>query len=329
MLSPEIVLNKIKALAGIFENGSNESLMQYADARIFNIRNTKEVLEQFISNEGVSGTRYLAESETGDEYKKKEGYTTSVDSKCFGGYIEVTEKIMKLDTPDDTTNVDNFLAEQSSQVMYDNEHFFITEIFEMYNDAFTGATYVAPDTVALCGTHVWKNGTVANPGFTNKGTKKMSLDLNDDVEAYAGAFKSADGKPMPLNFDMVLVKKGGAAARAAKKIYLPFNTVANRIGEVNMYEGSKTIIETPYISDEDYVFFIDSSKMTMKQGAIYVGVEEAPTFRPAVMQKNGSVSTRISGYFKNAIINLPFCVYGSDGSTGAYPTNIIETHANT
>jgi hypothetical protein len=324
MLSTEIVLNKIKALAGIFENGSAESLMQYADARIFNIRSTNEVLEQFISNEGVTGTRYLDESDTGDEYKKKEGYKTTVDSKCFGGYIEVTEKLRKLDSNDSTVNVDNFLASQSAQVMYDNEHFFVHEIFEMYNDAFTGAKFLAPDTVALCGTHTWKTGGT----FTNKGTKKMSTDLLDDVDAYAGSFTSADGKPMPLNFDIVLVKKGGDASRAAKKLLLPFNAVFNRVGEVNLYEGKMTIVETPYITSGDAVFFIDSSKMTMDKGAIYVGIEEFPTFREPVLEKNGNVSTRISGYFKNAIINMPYCVYGSDGSTGAYPSAYVETHVN-
>lgn len=312
MLSTEIVLNKIKDTAEVFNNGVQVTLMQYFDTGLFNVKYTSEVTEKFTSNEGTSGTRYLAEAETGDEYKLQEGYQTILTENIFGGYLEVTEKLRRRDANDSTMNVDGFLAEQTAQAIRDNERFFLTEIFKLYNEALSSTLYKAPDTANAADTHTWKSGLT----FTNKGTVKMSQTLLDNVEAYGGAFKDASGKEMPLDFDMVVVKKGSAAAVAARKLLLGgFNMVPTKVGDINIYQGTKTIIETPYITNADYVYFIASRVMN----AFYVGIGEMPTMRNPIEHKNGSVSTRISGFFKFGINNMPYFLYVSDGTTGSYP----------
>ena len=68
------------------------------------------------------------------------------------------------------------------------------------------------------------------------------------------------GKPMPVSMKSIVVKKGGKAAVAARKLFGMYGSQYSPtvIGDINIYMGEFNIIETPYIiSDTAYYFMGD------------------------------------------------------------------------
>jgi len=129
----------------------------------------------------------------------------------------------------------------------------------MLNDAFAGTYYLAPDGIALCGTHVYKS---TGNTFVNSGTAVFGQDAIDDLEDYGGAFVDANGKPLPITFDTIIVKKGSDAAREAKKLFGMHGMTPTSVADINIYEGEYTLIETPYITaaNKKFWFAVSSRK---------------------------------------------------------------------
>jgi hypothetical protein len=210
--------------------------------------------------------------------------------------------------------IDKFITRKRDALLTESRHYFITEIFALYNDAFnSGASTLAPDGVELCGVHQWSTG--ASFGFTNYSTDILDEDGIANLEEYAGAITDASGKPMPQNFDTIVVKKGSANSRRAKQLFGMKNMVPTAVGDINIYEGEYRLIETPYITaaNKKAWFALATSQF---QNPLYVGVTKMPSMNEPFVDKNNAVTSNATGYFKLGINSMPVNVYGSVG-TGA------------
>jgi len=290
-----------------FDLAAAASILEYKDSRIFTFEETPEWTEIFNATEGLSVTKELSEAETPPVGSEAEGYQVSISNKRFGGAIEITEND-RMKAGDSTVMIDKFLERQRNDLLTDNRHKFLTEIFNLLNDAFTGTYYLAPDGAVLCTTHTYKSGAT----FNNSATAKLLQSSIETLEEYGGAFTDAQGKPRPLTFDTIVVKKGSANAREAKKLFGMNGMVPTAVADINIYEGAYTLIETPYITtDNKNYWFAFASR---EKNPLYVGISKMPSMNEPIKQNNEAIRSNVTGYYKVGINNLPIAIYGSTGA---------------
>lgn len=305
MTSSDYAIQAVKGIKESFDNAIQNKIEQYRDSRIMDFYTTSEISEIFTSTEGMTGAKELSELETPPSMKLEDGYSVTISEKRFGGAIVVPEKVYRRDANDPTIKVGSYVQRQRNQLLLDNTNLFLTNAFAMLNGAFnSSSSYLAPDGVELCGIHIWKSGGT----FTNKDTALLTSSAIDTMEEYAGAFTDPSGKHMPLNLDTIIVKKGTANAREAKKLF------ANKItpiavADINIYMGEYIIIETPYISTAYKNCWFARSSMIINSMA--VGIGEYPVLREPLKEANEAVRTNCTGFWKQGIINMPFDWYGS------------------
>lgn len=310
MTPQEFATHAVKGIKKSFDNGMANMVDQYLDNGIFDVYKTDEVFEIFTSTEGMTGAKKLARRETPPLLQLEEGYSVQIQENTFGGAIEVPFEDYKRWQNDSTLKVDEYLKRQRNELMATNKQLFLTEAFSFLNNAFATTYYAAPDGAALIGTHTWNTPGAAT--FSNAATKVLSLSAIEDMEEYAGRFTLADGKLLPLDFDTVVVKKGSANEREAIKLFAK-EIKPTAVADINIYEGTKRIISTPYITyaNRNYWFAFDSSK----DNPIKIGVGMMPTLQEPIRQNNEAIRTNCMGIWKQGIVNMPFAVYGSDGTT--------------
>lgn len=304
----DYAMQAVKGIKDVANNGVQDDLMQYKDNRIFEFAESSEVFEIFTSTEGVNGAVELGDADTPPLATLEDGYSVTVQEKRFGLGFTINEKILKRDQGDSTMKVDNFIAENSKQVMKDAVNYLLKEAFLMLNDGFTGTYYLAPDGKAIfADDHAWASGGT----FNNESTAVLSETAIDDIEEYAGAFTDASGKPMPLNFDIIIVKKGSATERTARKLFAEsISPVA--IGDINLYEGEKTIISTPYITTANKLnYFLRDSRF---KNPLRVKIGMMPTMHEPIRLENEGIRVNVTGFFSVACVNMPFSYYGSTGA---------------
>ncbi len=309
MSSANYVQQAMKGIKDVFNNGVQDDLNVYQDNRVFDFYTTSEVFEIFTSTEGMTGVKELGESETPPVLALEDGYKVIIEEKRFGGAIVINEKMYARDAKDTTMKVDNYLAQQSAQLMKSNTHYFLTESFDLLNDAFTGAKFKGPDNKNLIATdHTWKSGAT----FSNMSTAALSEAAIDAAWEYAGAFTAPDGKPMPLNWTHIIVKKGSANARIARKMFAE-NISPVAVGDINIYIGALVIIETPYITAANKnCWFLRDANL---ENSLKVGVGQYPTMHDPIILENQAYRANVTGFFKLGIVNLSFDWYGSNGTT--------------
>lgn len=310
MISPEYALQAIKGIKEDFDNSAKASLDMYKDNQIFDFYSTSEIFEIYTSTESMNGFKELTNSEIPPILNLEEGYSVTIEEKRFGGAIVLDETTYRRNGIDSTMKVDSYLAKQSAALLRAATKKFLDESFAMINDAFTGSSYLAPDGKALIADdHTWNSGGT----FDNKAT--AALDENgvamDAAWEYAGAFKDAAGIENPLNWSHIIVKKGSAAARTAKRLFAESIT-PTAIGDINIYQGELTIVETPFISSANKLnWFLRDSSI---DNCLKVGIGEYPTMREGIRLENEGVRTNVTGFWKQGIVNMPFGWYGSLGN---------------
>jgi hypothetical protein len=311
MALADYTLANVKGVKKSFDMSAAADILKYKDARLFNIQDTTEWTEIFNSTESMTGVTSLTELQAPTVLNLEEGYTVTLASSRFGGAITITEDDMTR-AQDSTVLIDQFIQRKRDALLKEANHYFITEIFEMYNDAFnSGADTLAPDGVELCGVHLWSTG--ASYGFTNYSTAVLSEQAIADLEEYAGALTDASGKPMPQSFNTIVVKKGSVASREAKKIFGMRGMVPTSVGDINIYEGEYTLIETPYITAAHKTYWF-ALALSQFENPLYVGITKMPAMNTPVIALNNSVTSNATGYFKKGITNMPINVYGSTGT---------------
>jgi hypothetical protein len=297
----------IKGLQEPFRLGLQANLEKYLDVDFINFGSSTEYDKIYSSLESVSGFRKLGEVETPDVKSLEQGYNTTISAERGGLGMNVSQTTM-LRAKDDTTKIDAYLMEQRDQLLKAASHALVTDAFAPYNEAFSSTDYLAPDGICLCGTHTYNGGTT----FANAKADEFSETAIDIAWEYAGDFTDQAGKPMPLSFTAILVKKGSAVAKAARQ-YFASGISPVAVNDVNIYEGEIRVIETPYITtaNKKNFFFIDTNLMA---APVVLDVVEYPTFQEPMKQANESITSNITGYWRNGIAVLPCNVLGFKGA---------------
>lgn len=306
----EFALQAVKGIKKSFDNGMANKIDSYLDNRVVDIYTTDEVFEIFTSTEGMTGSKQLARRETPPVLNLQDGYSVQIQENTFGGAIEVPYEDYKRWQNDSTLKVDEYLMRERNALMADNTYKFVTEAFSFLNNAFNTTYYAAPDAAALIGTHTWK--TPGASTFSNAATKVLSMSAIEDMEEYGGRFQLADGKDLPIDFDIIIVKKGSANEREAIKLFAK-DIKPTAVADINIYQGMKTIVATPKISytNRNYWF----ARSSQHDNPLKVGVGVKPSLQEPIRQNNEAIRTNCLGIWKQGIVNMPFSWYGSTGTT--------------
>lgn len=302
--SQDYALQAIKGIKEVFENAVQYDLNVFRDQNIINYYATDEFNEIFTSTEGLTGVKELAEAEAPPTLALEDGYSITLSEARFGGAIQLTTTQMR-QARDNTTKIDMFLSQQQSQLLQDTRNFMLNYSFYPLNNAVnSSALTLAPDGVPLLGTHSW-----ATPGAATWSNLSTSATVTEEaIDAamiYAGNFKDPSGKPMPLNFDCIIVKKGSNNARAAKRLFASGISPV-QIDDVNVYYGEMMIVETPYITAQSSWFLRDTSL----PNSVRLGMGQMPTLEDPIRQNNGSIRSNVEGFMKRGIFNMPYDWYG-------------------
>jgi hypothetical protein len=120
---------------------------------------------------------------------------------------------------------------------------------------------------------------------------------------------------MPMNFNKIYVKTGGAAAAQAKAVYA--STYAQGqyqvtdIANMNIYAGEVSVIEIPRLaSGNDYIYVADSSAMGI-DNPLFVEFIQRP-MAEGVFKENDNLTRDMpySASFAYGIKNLPINIIG-------------------
>jgi len=310
MALQDTTYSEVKGVRKAIALGTSLAINDFIALPYLGVERTNEHTKIISSYEGMSGTRKLAKWEEPDTNALQEGYQTETTSERYGNGFMIAEDDQEL-MKDSTIRVREFVAKQATALMTDIKNQIAVDTHAILNDAINGTYFTAPDSVALGGAHSWK--TPGASTFTNSTTAKLSPAAWDAVEAYAGAFQSADAKPDPKNFDTIIVKKGGAASRIARKMFAEgISPVA--IGDINLYEGAVKIYEDPYITSTDYWFAFDSGLSKRIGNAVVTFINKDPVMHPPIVEKNRAVTTSVTGYWKSNIVALPTMWFISTGA---------------
>lgn len=307
MASNNYLLQDVKGIKESFDNSSRIAIMSYAGLSPFMIEETDQYSEIFTSIESISGTRALAENETPDINNLQDGYSVTLSDVRYGNGIEITETDQRK-FKDGSVKVDTYLIRQRDNLLRDIQNNFITGIHGVYNDAFAGATYTAPDGVALLGSHSWN--TSGSTAWDNSATAALSSTAVDTAMAFGGAFLDGSGKPFPQTYDTIFVKLGGSASREAKKLFAK-EIRPTAVNDVNIYQGEFTIVESPYITSSTAWFMLDTKRYDIP---VYAGIGIMPHLNDPIVQNNQAIRTNATGFWKIGINNMPFNLYGSTGA---------------
>lgn len=299
----DYALQAVKGIKESFDNAATNDLLQYKNVPIFTFETTTEFSEIFTSTEGMSGVKELAEGETPPTLTLADGYSVTLSDKTYGGAIEVTRKMM-LQAKDSTTMIDKYIQRQRNQILQTGRQSFLSNIYTLLNDAFTGSYYLAPDTAALCATHTWATGNT----FVNNTTSALTTAAWEAVVKAGGAATDPSGKYRPISYNTIVVKLGSTVAQTAKKLFAS-NIAPTHIADVNLYEGSVRIIETPGITSDTAWFAMDSAFAS----PLYIGIHNMPYLDEPIVQNNGSIRSNMWADYKVGVNNMPFSIFGSTG----------------
>ena len=310
MTSADYALQAVKGIKKSFDNACRNRIEAYMAQGYIQFYNTSEVSEIYTSTEGMTGVTELGELTTPPSLSLEDGYSVTITEKRFGGALIVPEKVYRRDGRDSTWKVDQFLQRQRNQIMKTSIQKLMTDAHLMLNEAFdSGSDYLAPDSVEVCGSHTWASGTT----FDNSATAALDSDAYDTAWEYAGAYTDPAGKEDPLNWDTIVVKKGSAAHREAIRLFAK-EIEPTAVNDINIYEGMLRVVETPYITTANKAnwFLYDLSKET---SPLAVGIGEYPTMREPIKESNESLRSNCTDFRKQGVINMPYQVYGSNGTT--------------
>lgn len=306
-----------KDIKETFDNGSMEAMNNSTYSKFYDVSDTNEYTASYTSTEGVDLPSYFDEAEDLKASKLGKGYKTTYESREFGHIISISKKARNK-IGDNTEKLAMYAETQKKMALVAMNSFLEKEmavLLDYANASNASFRILAPDLLPLASAaHVWKStGTTFDNDF---GTDAIDVAHAADVEAYAGAFVDAQGVAMPLSFNTIFVKKGGAASRQAKSVYASRNAqgqfTVTAIGDINLYSGAVTIIETPWMaSGNDYVYVADATSLGLSNPMFCEFIERPTVGENFTENANLSWETPVSASFKFGIKNLPFTLlYG-------------------
>ncbi len=309
MATADHVIQATKGIKKSFDNGAKANLDKWMKVPIFNVQGNTEWAEIFTTTEGFSGTKELSEHETPPLNSLGDGYSVTITNKRFGSGYTVTESDMQK-MGDSSTKIDAYLIKQRNKCLRETKKYFVTELHKFLNYAFATTYFAAPDTAALCATHTWNSGET----FANNGTAALDSAAVDAAIESISQIADGSAEEMQVSPDTIVVRKGTEAHRTAIKLFAEGIT-PTAVADVNIYEGTFKIIATPHITyaNRNYWFLFDTSMPD--ENPLYAGVGKYPAFTKPKPQDNESVRQNVTGFWKQGIINMPYMIWGSNGTT--------------
>lgn len=292
---------------------SMQSMEESAFNLLFDVRDTNDYDRGYTTIEGGDLVAFFDEQEDLKDVKLEEGYNVTLSSREFGGKVVITEK-ERLRDRDETVLFNRIVETKIPYVTNEMAAFVERESHKLFNDGFAGAEFLAPDGAAIFGVHTWNS---TGNTFDNSATAAFSETALAALELYAGASLDAFAREKPLNLKTLVVKTGGAASTAARKILAEnsqgnFKLVAETSSNVNIYNnGQYTLIETPYITDTNF-WFAHASNMP---NSFVMNFIKRPTVDEKIRRENLDDVFPTSGSFTFGNVYLPQDWYGSDGTT--------------
>jgi hypothetical protein len=303
-----------KSIRNSFFLQSMEAIENSAAARWMDISDTTEYTESYTSTEAVDLPSYLNEGQVLPTVDLGKGYKATFDSAEVGSKIKYTYKA-RLKAKDSTETLLKDINDLKNGAIYGLYTFFEQQTHRLLNEAFVTTNFAAPDGKALCANDHTRNSTGTT--FDNLlAASALDVSVVDTVEKTGGAFVDAQGQPMSQMFNKIIVKKGGKAAQAAKRIFGYASKDQFRptsIGSLNIYEGAYTIIETPWITSNTAYFFMSDAEMSNLKNPLFAHFMERPKIQGDM--EDDDALNRFMKYaysFKFGIRNLPFNVLGSE-----------------
>lgn len=310
-LPADFSLQNVKGIKESFDNAMNVTIDMFSDVPFVDMYRTDEIFEIYTSTEDLTGSKELGVLETPPSNGLQDGYSTTITESRYGNAILLPESVWRRYQNDGSTKVPVFLNREKNKLLMDLKNLLVTDLHLFLNDAFTGTTLLSPDGQPLLDTaHTWK--TPGASTFDNTDTQALDSAAIDTMETYAGAFTGPGGKPQPINFDTIIVKKGSAAAREAIRLFAQQIT-PTAVNDINIYYGQYKIVETPYITTAIQWFAYASD--AGQENACKLGIGEAPTLREPTREENEAIRINCTGFWKKGIVNMPYMWYGSTGTT--------------
>jgi hypothetical protein len=295
-----------------YTDHSREAMENSAFSKIFEVRNTNEYTTNITSTESMKRPTWLTESQEPVTNRLEKGFKVTLVAQKFGQKLVISEHAREK-AKDNMEKLAEHIATEMETATIGTYDFMEQEAHRVLNFATTSTYYVSPDgQPMISANHLW-NSTGAT--WSNlMASAPLTASVVDAAAAYGGAFVDAEDKPLPLNFDTIVVKKGGAASRAAKKLFgigTSNQYMATTIGGVNIYFGEMTIIETPYLTNGNAYFFLD---MSGKYGNPFLfDIVKAPTVADIIAESNGDYVYPYSAFIKIGIQKQPFTVLYNAG----------------
>ena len=310
MSASEYTLQAQKGIKESFDNGAQVAIEKYMKLPIFNVQGDDEWANICTTTEGFTGMRETAEHETPEVNTLGDGYSVQIENKRFTNAYEITSSDRQK-MKDSTTMVDRFLIRKRDKALRESKVFFVKSLMDFFNNGFDTTLYAAPDTKALyADDHTWKSGET----FDNKGTAAFSEAALTAALQDGSAIKDGGGEEMDVEYNTIVVRKNSDAHVAAQKLFA-HGITPTAVGDVNIYEGSMTIIALPYISiaNKAYWFLFDTTMPD--ENPLYAGVGAFPHFTAPITQNNEAIRQNIEGFWKQGIVNMPYMTWGSNGTT--------------
>jgi len=309
MATADSIIQATKGIKKSFDTGATNDIMKWVNVPYFNVQATNEWTEIFTTTEGFTGMKETSEHGTPEINTLGDGYNVTINQKRFTNAYETTESDMQK-MGDSTTKIDVFLTRQRDKALKQASLFFAREIHKFLNYAFDTTCYAAPDDVELCGTHTWKSGET----FSNVGTAAFDEEAFDDALVAISAIEDGVGEEMQVMPDTIVVRYASPAAKKAKQQFTEGMTPTS-VGDINIYKGSVTVIETPYIklANSAYWFLFDTSMPS--ENPLYAGMDKFPSYTAPKVGDNEAVRQNITGFWDQGIVNMPYMIWGSNGTT--------------
>lgn len=263
----------------------------------------------YTSTEWVEGAEFFDETWALQKANLPEGYKVVAESQEYGRYMETTKKEM-LNTKDEDTLFSNYENKKIPALISSLHYLRRKSAFALLNgwlkNTWDSGVKLAPDSKPIFGEHKFKSSSVT---FNNKTNLKAGEKALDFLEEYAGNLVDSQGKPLPCDFNLIIVKKGSEAARNFRKVLQKEGMKATKIADVNIYNDWKyTVMETQYIENGNHWFAFDTSK----DRPFVLDDIQKPTLDPKEFDnKNQKLTHSATGSMRIVCANLPFYAIGS------------------
>jgi len=297
-----------------FDNYRSEVASNSAYQQIFDVRSTSEYTTNITSTEGVKKPTWLNESQNLTQNRLEKGFKVQYESDEFGHRIIISQKARNKARDNENILLD-YIATERDDAIAAAHMFMEVESHRLLNNVTNTTFFQAPDTLSIANAaHTW-NSSVAT--WSNVMTPApFSTSVIDAAMAYGGAFQSPTGDQMPVSFDTIICKTGGAASRAIKKT-LGLGTasqyLATTIGAINLYFGEFTVIETPFLTDGNEYHFL--SKGGQYANPFFIDIIDAPHVEEMMVDHdNLDYIYPVVGSFKIGVQNQPFNYLYNAGS---------------